>query len=108
MSAEGLLDGSSSDNSQARRACCAIVVREKRGQRKKEREICIIRREKERKREESFGLGRTRTPYKENLMGQLNRYYRVESTSGSLTFDPLLSDVNLIIFARCGRILCLN
>jgi len=67
--------------------------------------------EREREREREKG-GRKREfrfrahalPYKRNLMGQLNRYYRAESTSGSLTFDPLLSDVNLIIFAPCGRI----
>jgi len=61
-------------------------------------------RERERGRKREFRFRAHALPYKRNLMGQLNRYYRAESTSGSLTFDPLLSDVNLIIFAPCGRI----
>lgn len=55
-------------------------------------------------REREFRFRAHALPSKGNLMGQLNRYYRVESTSGSLTFDPLLSDVNLIILPRAAPV----
>lgn len=73
MSAEGLLDGSSSDNSQARRACYYTF--------ECKRDVEIDEGgegERERRTEKEFRFRTHAPPYKGNLslMGQLNRYYR--------------------------------
>lgn len=62
VSAEGLLDGSSSDNSQARRACCYILKCKRDTNVDRECERKVERRKREADRKESFGLGRTHSP----------------------------------------------
>lgn len=60
VSAEGLLDGSSSDNSQVRRACCYILECEK--ERAREKEGGKEGRREEKREKKSFGLGRMHAP----------------------------------------------
>lgn len=65
VSAEGLLDGSSSDNSQVSGAYYYTLECKRDAKRSRKKE-----------REKEFRFRVQALPYKRNLMGQLNRYYR--------------------------------